>query len=239
MLASSQTSLRQMAAQGLLLPDLAFRLTAVRFAIPPLRQRREDITVLAQSLLERICTLYQQRPVIFGPGTLAASSSTTGRATSANWPPSSKPRSLKPSIGIVRPDDLALPTGLEAPPEMRAAAQTGSLDLRFGHPAACTVCFGPESRRQSSAGPPTRHAPFHPLPHPRQRNHPCPLNATLAKYTLWQRRSARRVTPPRTCCATCGRARPGARPRARAATCGTARRAATSPDLAGSLRLKP
>ncbi len=43
LLASSQTSLRQMAAQGLLLPDLAFRLTAVRFAIPPLRQRREDI----------------------------------------------------------------------------------------------------------------------------------------------------------------------------------------------------
>ncbi len=33
--ASSQTSLRQMAGQGLLLPDLAFRLTAVRFAIPP------------------------------------------------------------------------------------------------------------------------------------------------------------------------------------------------------------
>jgi DNA-binding NtrC family response regulator len=48
-----------MAAQGLLLPDLAFRLTAVRFAISPLRQRREDISVLAQSLLDRICRLYQ------------------------------------------------------------------------------------------------------------------------------------------------------------------------------------
>jgi len=47
LLASSQTSLRQMAAQGLLLPDLAFRLTTVRLAIPPLRQRREDIAVLA------------------------------------------------------------------------------------------------------------------------------------------------------------------------------------------------
>jgi two-component system response regulator AtoC len=129
MLASSQTSLRQMAAQGLLLPDLAFRLTAVRFAIPPLRQRREDITVLAQSLLDRICTLYQQRPVIFGPGTLA-------RLLQHNWPGNVRELAavletalLEAVNGIIRPDDLALPTGLETPPEMRPAAQSGSLNL--------------------------------------------------------------------------------------------------------------
>ena len=78
-LASSQTSLRQMAGQGLLLPDLAFRLTAIRFAIPPLRQRREDIAPLAQSLLDRICARYQQRPVALGPGALA-------RLLQHNWP---------------------------------------------------------------------------------------------------------------------------------------------------------
>jgi len=70
-LASSQIPLRQMAAQGQLLPDLAFCLTAVCFAIPPLRQRREDIAPIAQALLERICARYQQRPVIMGPGALA------------------------------------------------------------------------------------------------------------------------------------------------------------------------
>ena len=129
MLASSQTSLRQMAAQGLLLPDLAFRLTAVRFAIPPLRQRREDISVLAQSLLDRICALYQQRPVIFGPGTLA-------RLLQHNWPGNVRELAsvletalLEAVNGIIRPDDLALPTGLEAPPELRPPAQTGSLNL--------------------------------------------------------------------------------------------------------------
>ncbi len=68
-----------MAGQGLLLPDLAFRLTAVRFAIPPLRQRREDIAPLAQSLLDRICSRYQQRPVVLGPGALA-------RLLQHNWP---------------------------------------------------------------------------------------------------------------------------------------------------------
>ena len=129
MLASSQTSLRQMTAQGLLLPDLAFRLTAVRFAIPPLRQRREDISVLAQSLLDRVCALYQQRPVIFGPGTLA-------RLLQHNWPGNVRELAavlesalLEAINGVVRPDDLALPTGLENPPEMRPAAHTGSLDL--------------------------------------------------------------------------------------------------------------
>ena len=129
LLASSQTSLRQMAAQGLLLPDLAFRLTAVRFAIPPLRQRREDISVLAQSLLERICALYQQRPVIFGAGTLA-------RLLQHNWPGNVRELAavletalLEAVNGVIRPDDLALPTGLETPPEARPAVQSGSLNL--------------------------------------------------------------------------------------------------------------
>jgi two-component system response regulator AtoC len=132
LLASSQTSLRQMAAQGLLLPDLAFRLTAVRFAIPPLRQRREDITVLAQSLLDRICNLYQQRPVIMGPGTLA-------RLLQHSWPGNVRELAavletalLEAVNGIIRPDDLALPSGLEAPSAMQQqqlATHTDTLNL--------------------------------------------------------------------------------------------------------------
>jgi two-component system response regulator AtoC len=119
LIASSQTSLRQMAAQGLLLPDLAFRLTAVRFAIPPLRQRREDISPLAQSLLDRICRLYQQRPVILGPGSLA-------RLLQHNWPGNVRELAavletalLEAVNGIIRPDDLALPSGLETSQEMQ------------------------------------------------------------------------------------------------------------------------
>ena len=108
-LASSQTSLRQMAGQGLLLPDLAFRLTAIRFAIPPLRQRREDIPPLAQFLLDRLCQRYQQRPVALGPGTLA-------RLLQHNWPGNVRELAgvletalLEAANGIIRPADLALP----------------------------------------------------------------------------------------------------------------------------------
>jgi DNA-binding NtrC family response regulator len=121
LLASSQTSLRQMAGQGLLLPDLAFRLTAIRFAIPPLRQRREDISPLAQFLLERICARYQLRPVILGPGTLA-------RLLQHNWPGNVRELAsvletalLEVGNGIIRPADLTLPDG----PQPAFAAQLG------------------------------------------------------------------------------------------------------------------
>ena len=131
LLASSQTSLRQMASQGLMLPDLAFRLTAVRFAIPPLRQRREDIVPMAQALLDRICTRYQQRPVIMAPGTLA-------RLLQHSWPGNVRELAsvletalLEAVNGTIRPDDLALPSGLESPSELRQgpATQTDSLNL--------------------------------------------------------------------------------------------------------------
>lgn len=111
LLASSQTSLRQMAGQGLLLPDLAFRLTAIRFAIPPLRQRREDIAPLAQFLLDRICARYQQRAVVFGPGVLA-------RLLQHNWPGNVRELAsvveaalLEAENGVIRPVDLAVTDG--------------------------------------------------------------------------------------------------------------------------------
>jgi DNA-binding NtrC family response regulator len=108
LLASSQTPLRQMAGQGLLLPDLAFRLTAIRLAVPPLRQRREDIGPMAQYLLDRLCRRYQQRPVTLGPGSLA-------RLLQHDWPGNVRELAsvleaalLEAENGIIRPADLAL-----------------------------------------------------------------------------------------------------------------------------------
>ncbi len=113
LLASSQTPLRQMAGQGLLLPDLAFRLTAIRFAIPPLRQRREDVPPLAQALLDRICARYQQRPVLLGPGALA-------RLLQHNWPGNVRELAsvletalLEADNGVILAGNLALPSEQE------------------------------------------------------------------------------------------------------------------------------
>jgi len=128
-LASSQIPLRQMAGQGLLLPDLAFRLTAVRFAIPPLRQRREDIAPLAQLLLERICNRYQQRPVALGPGAL-------GRLLQHNWPGNVRELAsvLETSLfeatnGVIRASDIAILNGLDTPPSLQPSLEIDSLSL--------------------------------------------------------------------------------------------------------------
>jgi len=128
-LASSQISLRQMAKQGLMLPDLAFRLTALCFAIPPLRQRKEDIASLAQSLLDRICNHYQHRPVVLGPGALA-------RLLQHNWPGNVRELAsvLETAIfeatnGVIRPDDLALSAIAETQPELQPAFLLEDLSL--------------------------------------------------------------------------------------------------------------
>ena len=128
-LASSQISLRQMAKQGLMLPDLAFRLTALRFAIPPLRQRKEDIASLAQSLLDRICNRYQHRPVVLGPGALA-------RLLQHNWPGNVRELAsvLETAIfeatnGVIRPNDLALSAIAETQPELQPALLLEDLSL--------------------------------------------------------------------------------------------------------------
>jgi DNA-binding NtrC family response regulator len=129
LISSSQTSLRQMAGQGLLLPDLAFRLTAVRFAIPPLRQRREDIPPLAQSLLERLCRRYQQRPVVLGPGVLAG-------LLQHNWPGNVRELAsvletalLEAENGIIRPTDLALPSAADIQHTLQPVPRPESLTL--------------------------------------------------------------------------------------------------------------
>jgi two-component system response regulator AtoC len=133
-LASSQVSLRHMAAQGLLLPDLAFRLTAVRFVVPALRERREDIAALAQCLLDRMCSRYRQRPAILGAGALA-------RLLQHHWPGNVRELAavletalLEAEGGVIRVSDLALPTALEMhldqPPTLASDAHSaGALSL--------------------------------------------------------------------------------------------------------------
>lgn len=126
---SSQTPLRQMAGQGLLMPDLAFRLTAVRFSIPPLRMRKEDIPPISQALLDRICARYQHRKVTLGPGALA-------RLLQHSWPGNVRELAsvlesalLEASDELIRPGDLALPVGGEMPLEMPPVPQAASMRL--------------------------------------------------------------------------------------------------------------
>jgi DNA-binding NtrC family response regulator len=110
LLVSSHTSLRQLAAQGQFLPDLAFRLTAVRFLLPPLHEHREDIAPIAQALVDRICRHYQQPTAVLAPGTLS-------RLLQHPWPGNVRELAsilesaiLESTTGIIRPASLHLDT---------------------------------------------------------------------------------------------------------------------------------
>ena len=108
LLASSHASLRQLAAHGAFLPDLAFRLTAVRFALPPLREHREDIGPITQALIDRICRRYQQPTAVLAPGCLP-------RLLQHAWPGNVRELAsvlesaiLEASHSILKPNDLIL-----------------------------------------------------------------------------------------------------------------------------------
>jgi DNA-binding NtrC family response regulator len=51
--------------------DLASKLGAVRFRLPPLRERREDIPLLAQVFIQRFALTYRKQVRGLGPGTIA------------------------------------------------------------------------------------------------------------------------------------------------------------------------
>ncbi len=124
LVASSETSLCQMASEGRFLPDLAFRFAAIRFAIPPLRERREDIAPLAARFLERIGSRYRLPHLRLAPGAIA-------RLLQHDWPANARELSsvlesavLNSPDGVIRAEDLPivatpLPTPRPAAPSLQ------------------------------------------------------------------------------------------------------------------------
>ena len=91
--------------------------------------RREDISPIAQALLDRICARYQHRPVGLGPGALA-------RLLQHGWPGNVRELASVLEAGlleavndVIRPCDLALPNGSEERQEAQPAIQTSNLGL--------------------------------------------------------------------------------------------------------------
>ena len=79
LVAGSSQPLRRLAAAGSFRSDLASHLTAIRFSIPPLRDRKDDIPLLA-GLFLRTWSQQHDKPMRgFAPGTLA-------RLTAHTWP---------------------------------------------------------------------------------------------------------------------------------------------------------
>ncbi len=70
MLSATNADLRAEAAAGRFREDLLFRLNTVEIRLPPLRDRREDIPVLAANFLSRYATRYRRALHGISPGAL-------------------------------------------------------------------------------------------------------------------------------------------------------------------------
>ncbi|MGA8743428.1 MAG: sigma 54-interacting transcriptional regulator [Terracidiphilus sp.] len=129
LMASSETSLCQMASEGRFLPDLAFRFSAIRFAIPPLRERREDIAPLAAFFLEWISQRYRLPHLRLAPGAIA-------RLLQHDWPANARELSsvlesavLNSPDGVIRAEDLPIvATPLPTPRPAAPSSQVLNLD---------------------------------------------------------------------------------------------------------------
>jgi two-component system response regulator AtoC len=124
---SSQQSLRQLSAGGGLRTDLCYRLTAIRFVLPPLRERREDISTLAEWFAKRHGVMHGKMVRGLGPGSLA-------RLMSHTWP--GNVRELETVIANavmecegqwVRPIDIP-PLRATVPPVVREAASEANVE---------------------------------------------------------------------------------------------------------------
>ncbi|MBT9331233.1 sigma-54-dependent transcriptional regulator [Paracidobacterium acidisoli] len=133
--------LRRLTAAASFRTDLAHRLTAIRFALPPLRERREDISLLVEVLLERVRATHSKPVRGLAPGTL-------NRLLAHTWP--GNVRELETVLfnaaldcisEWIRPIDLppiTWPTSQRMHSAGTALPHPGSLsEATPDHPAAC------------------------------------------------------------------------------------------------------
>jgi transcriptional regulator with GAF, ATPase, and Fis domain len=109
-IAATNKHLQQMVHEGKFREDLFFRLTVVPIVLPPLRERREDIPLLATHFLKDVIARYGH-----GPATFAADA--YGLLLSATWP------------GNVR----ELKNAIEASAVLASGPEIRAVDLQLNH----------------------------------------------------------------------------------------------------------
>jgi DNA-binding NtrC family response regulator len=105
---SSQQPIRKLSASGRLRADLCYRLTAIRFVLPPLRERREDIALLAEHFALQF-GVEQKKPI------RGISDTALQRLLSHSWPGNVRELQMTISNAVlesesqwIRPIDIAL-----------------------------------------------------------------------------------------------------------------------------------
>jgi transcriptional regulator with GAF, ATPase, and Fis domain len=120
LITATNRDLMQQVRAGAFRADLYYRLNVIHVAIPPLRERREDVPILAEAFLARFAADYQAPPLVLSPEALQ-------RLVDYDWP--GNVRELRNVIErvIVRVRDRAvlprdLPAEVDGPVAVRPAA---------------------------------------------------------------------------------------------------------------------
>ena len=124
-IAATHRDLEQMIEDGTFREDLYYRLRVVEIVLPPLRERRNDIPLLAAELIHRASSAAGATPPVLSNETLA-------RLMEHEWPGNVRElehclarASVVAAGGVIRPEHLAI----AAPREPAKAAQTREVRL--------------------------------------------------------------------------------------------------------------
>ncbi len=122
---ATNRDLEAMVSQGLFREDLYYRINILRFHMPPLRDRREEIPALAFHLLDRFAQEAHKKPLTFTPEALA-------RLSSSEWPGNIRQlaNQIQRAIALADDDEMIQPHHLwaDAVPEKRRNNKRDWLD---------------------------------------------------------------------------------------------------------------
>jgi DNA-binding NtrC family response regulator len=123
-IAATNLNLAERVKQGLFREDLYYRLNVFRIAIPPLRERPEDISVLANHFVSRVCANEGMRPKMLDVSTI-------DHLTSHLWPGNARELENTVETAVIlagdRPAIYISDIRLDSVPDRRlSAAQTAA-----------------------------------------------------------------------------------------------------------------
>ena len=151
-IAATNADIFEQVTEGIFREDLLYRLKVVTINVPPLRERREDIPVLAEHFTRQFCAAQGIPPVTVPPETMAY-------LTAYPWP--GNVRQLRNALeagvvlctgGVLAPQDLQLPLAGQGP--RRAAPDTAEpLSLDESEKAAIVRALEQAGWVQKAAAP--------------------------------------------------------------------------------------
>jgi len=138
--AATNADLEQLVNEGRFREDLYYRLNVVRLRVPPLRERREEVPLLVQAMLERFARESQRDPI-------RVSDAAMEYLTLYHWPGNARQlanelrrlSALAEPGAVVMPEHLSQEIAASRPPAATRALAEGELLVRTDQPLAAAT----------------------------------------------------------------------------------------------------